>query len=186
MTHRLPASAPLRWLCLLGGLILLLLGLALLIWPAAVASIFYTLLGLLLLAYGGERVVSGLRGPYPYLRRRKVTGGIISIVAGLVAVINPLAGMVLVPGVLVIIIGLAAAVNGVLQLSQFRLRDVTGQVHNHWGALALGVFKIGIGALILLNPVGSGLLLLRIMGAWALVGGMVLTVLGLQAQAKDL
>ncbi len=182
MTYQ-AASAPWRWLLLWGGLILILLGLALLVWPAAMTSIFYTLLGLLLLGYGLERVVSGLRSPSPY-RRRQLTGGLISIVAGLVAVINPLLGMLLVPGVLVLVIGLAAILNGMLQLSQFRQRDARSQVHNHWGALGLGVFKIGIGLLIVLNPVDSGLLLLRIVGAWIIVGGAVLTGISLRLHAN--
>ncbi len=186
MTYWLPVTGPWRWPILGGGgFALILLGLALLFWPAAMASIFYTILGLLLMAYGIERIVSGLRGPYPQLRRRKVIGGTIGLVAGLVAVINPLMGMLLVPGVLFIFIGMAIAINGILQLSQVRLRDPYGQIQHHWGSLVVGIFKIGIAVLIMMNPIGSGLLVLRIIGVWAIIGGAVLIGIGMRMHAAD-
>lgn len=87
--------------------------------------------------------------------------------------LNPLAGLLL-PGALAFVLGLGTILGGAMQLGRLRT-GAGGRIA--WSALALGCLKVGLGALIVLQPSIAGLTLLRLLGAWALLGGLVLLVL---------
>ena len=164
-----------RWI--LGGssIATVLLGLLLLVRPDWGTTIFYTTLGAYLALLGAANLWDGLRrGRHPS-RNRLLLGGGLSLLAGIAAIVNPMIGLAVFPGVLLILAGVLAILFGVVQVSQFRVRDWDGQVHTQWGRAAVGAAAIGIGVLVITNPLESSLVAVRAIGiALASVGVLLL------------
>ncbi len=166
-------SGDVWWMPLLQGVIAVLLGLALLVRPVALVAVFTVVVGIYLLFFGASMIADGVLGRGAHSPWWQAGGGLLIAVAGLVAVLNPLAGL-FVPGALTFVLGLGTILGGALQLGRLRT-GAGGRIA--WSALALGCLKIGLGALIILQPSIASLTLLRLLGAWALLGGLVLLVL---------
>lgn len=165
-------SGDVWWMPLLQGVIAVLLGAALLVRPVAIVSVFTVVVGIYLLCFGASMVAAGIMGRGAHSPWWQAGGGLLIAAAGAVAVINPLVGL-LVPGALTFVLGLGTIAGGAMQLGHLRT-GAGGRIS--WSALALGCLKIGLGVLVSLQPLVASLTLLRLLGAWALLGGLVLLV----------
>jgi uncharacterized membrane protein HdeD (DUF308 family) len=92
--------------------------------------------------------------------------GVILIIIGLLAFVNPL--------VWVTFVGVYMLFDGVSML----VAGIGGQpmVQSRWLLIIIGVLSVIAGLYILLNPVAGGLILTYVVAAWALVGG-ILTII---------
>ena len=157
------------WLVLLQGIIALILGSALLVWPGVTLVLLVTFLGVYWLGTGILAIVS------IFIDRTnvgwKLLSGALGILAGLVVLFYPLYSAVLLPAFLTIFIGIWGLVIGVIALVQaFRGAG--------WGAGILGVLSIIFGLLILANPLVSEALLILLIAIVAILGGIAAIFLG--------
>lgn len=161
------------WLIALRGLFAVLFGLAALIWPnlALVSLVF--LFGAYLLADGLLAVIAGLTGhngsrPWWLL----LIEGFIDIAAGVLTFLSPSLTAI----ALLYLIAVWAVVTGMVEIvSAIRLRaDIKNE-----GLLALsGVLSVTLGVVLVIWPGASALGLVWLLGAYALVFGLLQIGLG--------
>ena len=166
-----------RWILGGSGAATVLLGLLLLVRPDWGATVFYTVLGVYLALMGVTNLWDGLRRRRHPSRNRLLLGGALSLLAGIAAIANPMIALAVFPGVLLIVAGVLAILFGVVQVSQFRVRDWDGQAHTQWGRAAVGAAAVGLGVLVIANPVASSLMVVRAVGIALMAVGVLLLVL---------
>ncbi|MXZ42948.1 MAG: hypothetical protein F4Z18_14600 [Caldilineaceae bacterium SB0666_bin_21] len=166
-----------RWILGGSGAATALLGLLLLVRPDWGTTIFYTVLGVYLALMGAANLWDGLRRRRHPSRNRLLLGGALSLLAGIAAIANPMIALAVFPGVLLIVAGVLAILFGVVQVSQFRVRDRDGQAHTQWGRAAVGVAAVGLGVLVIAIPVERSLVVVRGIGLVLVAVGALLIVL---------
>ncbi len=162
------------------GVLMAGFGIATLVWPQLTAVVmisifgFYAIIdGLMSIGYGmaGRRAGRGGGG--------WISQGVIAILAGLIALIWPKATGV----VVLLILGFWALMIGlVLTALAFRLRQ-TG-VPQWWYLLVIGLIGVVFGLVMIFEPVSSLLTLLKVVGFFALVGGILLVVGGFRLRSR--
>ena len=166
-----------RWILSGSGTATVLLGLLLLVRPDWGTTIFYTILGAYLALLGAANLWDGLRRRRHPSRNRLLLGGGLSLLAGIAAMVNPMIGLAVFPGILLIVAGVLAILFGVVQVSQFRVRDQHGEAHTQWGRAAVGAAAIGLGVLVIANPLESSLVVVRAIGLALMAVGLLLLLL---------
>lgn len=157
----------------LQGLAAAAVGLLLLVRPTLGASLFWVVIGGYLLAHGCASVYQGLRSGQPRGRWQWI-GGLLSAAGGVIAITNPMAGFYLTATILSLVVGIAALISGLMSLTRVRRLDASGTLRFSWGTVLVGALKIGFGLLIMARPVFATAAMLRVLGAWALIGGLIL------------
>ncbi len=161
------------WLVVLRGVLGILFGLAAFIWPGI------TWLTLLIM-FGIYAIVDGLIAVGTGLARTKETSrwwvflleGLISIAAGVVALLSPALTTV----VLIYMIATWAIITGVLEIvAAVRLRH---EITNEWFLALGGVLSIGLGVLLFLRPLAGSLAIIWTIAAYAVLFGILLVILG--------
>lgn len=169
------------WLIVLRGVLAILFGLAAFLWPGI------TWLSLILI-FGVYAVIDGLIAVITGLSHVKDTPrwwvflleGLISVGAGVVALLWP--GLTTV--VLLAMIAGWAILTGVLEIAAaIRLRR---EINNEWLLIVGGLLSIGLGVLLILQPAAGGLALIWTIGAYALLFGALLVVLGFRLRKAEL
>jgi uncharacterized membrane protein HdeD (DUF308 family) len=103
--------------------------------------------------------------------------GFISLVAGVIVLLQPgLAGIAL-----VIVIAIWAVLTGLLEvIAAIRLRR---EIRNEWMLGFGGFLSVMLGLLMLLQPAAGGLVITLMVGAYALIFGMLLVALGFRLRS---
>ena len=169
------------WLVVVRGLLSILFGLIAFFWPGL------TLL-LLILTFGVYAIVDGVFAMLSGLVSSKYSSrwwvflleGIVSVAAGVIALMRPgLTGFVLVA-----LIAIWAILTGAFEIgAAIRLRR---EITNEW-MLALGGFiSIVLGVLLLLQPAAGGLIITLMIGAYALMFGILLVLLGFRLRKWEI
>ncbi|MBV9173240.1 MAG: DUF308 domain-containing protein [Chloroflexi bacterium] len=152
------------WMLLLRGIASVLIGVFLLTDPAATIVTLMIFLGVYWLIGGVLDLVT------MFIDRTnagwKAASGILGIVAGLALVRNPLWAGILLPALLVWIMGLLGLAIGLVQL----VHALRG---GGWGIGILGAVSIIFGLLLLGNPIVTAIVLIPVVGVWAVIGGVV-------------
>jgi uncharacterized membrane protein HdeD (DUF308 family) len=159
------------WLVLLQGIVALILGIVLLVWPGVTLVLLVTFVGVYWLGTGVLAIVS------IFIDRTnwgwKLLSGVLGILAGLVVLFYRLYSVVILPALLTIFIGIWRLVIGVIALVQaFRGAG--------WGAGVLGVLSIIFGLLFLANPLVSAALLILLVAVFAILGGVAAIFLAIR------
>lgn len=163
------------WLVILRGIAAFLFGIITFVAPGISAAALVLVFGVYALADGVLLIVGALRPRQPARPRWMLfTGGIIGVMAGLVAFFFP--------GVTVIgLLALVAAwalVTGVLQVvAAINLRKV---ITGEWLLVISGVLSIAFGTVLVMFPAAGALALVLWIGAYAVVYGVVLFALGVR------
>lgn len=152
------------WVVLLQGIAAVIIGILLLTETSATIFTLVVLLGIYFLVAGvfdliGIFVDSTAWG-------WKLFTGVLGVIAGIVILRHPYWSATLVPLTLTWILGGIGVVMGLVQI----FRGIRGA---GWGAGLLGLVTLVLGVLLLLHPVYSTLVLAWVLGAWAIVGGVV-------------
>ena len=151
------------WLVLIQGIAALIVGLLLLVNPAATTLVLIQLVGI-------YWFVSGIFGIVSIFIDKSMWGwklfaGILGILAGIAVLNHPLWSTLLVPTVLIIILGVQGIIVGIVGLVQaFKGAG--------WGAGVLGVLSILFGIVLLFNPVIGAVALPWVLGIFGIVGGI--------------
>lgn len=158
------------WAFVLRGVLAILFGLAAFAWPGLTAAVLMMFLGAWFLVDGVFGLIAAFRSEED--RMMGILLSAISMVAGLMVLVKPLAGMVAVT----IVIGVWAIFKGVLEISAaIRLRK---EMEDEWFFILAGVLSIIFGAVIILRP-GVGLMaVVWILGFYAILFGILMVVLG--------
>jgi uncharacterized membrane protein HdeD (DUF308 family) len=160
------------WLLLLRGLAAVLFGVLAFVWPSITLLALIFLFGAYALATGILSLILAYKAPRGYPRfGALILGGILSIIAGLIAFFMP--GMTAVG--LLILIAAWAIVTGIIEImAAIRLRKI---ITREWLLVLAGLVSIFFGVVLLLRPAAGVLVLVWWIGAYALVFGILLMVL---------
>jgi uncharacterized membrane protein HdeD (DUF308 family) len=163
------------WALLLRGVVGILFGLFALALPAAAFAVLVLTFGVYALVDGVFNIVAALRdargerGWWTLL-----LSGVAGVLAGLAAFVAP--GLTAL--VLLYVIAGWAIVTGALEIAAaIRLRR---QLTGEWLMAASGVLSIVFGALIMVAPLAGALAVVMLIGAYALVSGVMLLALGVR------
>lgn len=160
------------WVILVRGIILILLGMAMLIWPKQSVLVFAIIFVAYLLVDGVMSIFQGLSE-----RRQGQSGagnfvaGALAIVAGIVILVWPKeSGTVI--AVLVAVWALLAGISGIAGGLALRRQPGSG-----WGwFVAWGVLSFLFGVIVLFNPAALLVSLLWLIAIWAIMAGIIFAV----------
>lgn len=151
------------WIFLIEGILAILVGIMLLVWPARTFVTLTFFLGFWWLFDGIFDIVSIFLDHSNW--GWKLFMGIIGILAGLFLIQAPLQGALVLSSTTIIIIGFMGIFYGVLGLiNAFR--------GGGWGAAIIGVISIVLGIFMLLNVWATALALPWVFGVFAIAGGI--------------
>ncbi len=159
------------WLMALRGLAAVLFGVMAFVWPGITLLTLVYLFGAYALVNGVLAFILAYRGPEDRRVGSLISEAIISVVAGVVALV--------VPGItalaLVVLIAFWAIVTGVIEIvGAVRLRKV---ISNEWLLILAGIISLVFGVLLLFQPGAGALALVWWIGAFAIVFGVLLFAL---------
>lgn len=165
------------------GIVLMTVGLVLLIFPTATLTTLIFIMGIYWL-------VDGIVTTYNALKSRKINPnwgwgiftGLIGIIAGVVVLAKPFSSAVLSTSFLMWFLGLVAVINGVSGLiAGIRLKKQhPGEKSMIWG----GIFSILLGIILISSPYASALVIVKLIGSFALFAGLITLALAFRIKKK--
>ncbi len=160
------------WLLALRGLVAVLFGVLAFMWPGATLITLVWLFGAFALVNGILSLVLAAKTPKGYPKVGSlIFGGLLGILAGLLAFVMP--GITALG--LLILIAAWAIVTGIMELvAAVRLRKI---INNEWLLVLAGIASVVFGVLLLFQPAVGALALIWLIGAWALLFGILLMIL---------
>jgi uncharacterized membrane protein HdeD (DUF308 family) len=163
------------WAMVLRGIAAIAFGVLAFIWPHITLAALVFLWGAYALVDGIFAIGAGIKSHGEYKRWwLLLLEGILSVIAGIVAFVIP--GITAL--VLLILIAAWAIVTGGFEIgAAIQLRK---QIHNEWLLALAGVASILFGLALLVNPLAGALAVVWIIGAYAIVFGVLLIALGLR------
>jgi uncharacterized membrane protein HdeD (DUF308 family) len=168
------------WLVVLRGLLAILFGVTALFWPGLTWLVLMLMFGIYAMVDGAFAMLSGLvRSRYSPRWWVFLLEGLISVAAGVIALARPgLAGFAL-----LVVIAAWAILTGILEIAAaIRLRR---ELSNEWMLTFGGFLSIVFGILVLFQPAAGGLVITLMIGAYALVFGILLVALGFRLRKWD-
>jgi uncharacterized membrane protein HdeD (DUF308 family) len=105
--------------------------------------------------------------------------GIISILAGLAVLSQPVLTAIFTTSFIVSLVGIMIIISGVSSIvTGFRLRKTSGE----WVMILGGVLGLILGLLLLMNPLFSALVFVNITAIFSIIGGFALIVMAFQVK----
>ena len=162
------------WLILLRGVCAIIFGVLTFIWPGVTLLTLVLLYGAYALIDGAIAIWAAIVGGEPAPRWWLLIVGLLGIAAGLVTLLMP--GVTAL--VLLIFIAFWAILTGVMQIvGAIRLRK---EIDNEWMLAASGVLSVLFGVILIVQPGVGALGLLFVIGAYAVIYGVILIGLALR------
>ncbi len=160
--------ADIWWLFLLQGLSAIVLGIMLLLEPAATMVALVTLLGFYWLITGVLALVQAFVHRSVHWGWSLLTG-IVGILAGLLVLRHPLLAALTVPTVFVLILGAQGVILGILEI-------ISGFRGGGFGPGILGAINLLVGLFLLGRPVTAALAVPIVLGVLLLIQGVAVTI----------
>ena len=160
------------WLVALRGLLAIVFGAAAFIWPGLTWLVLILMFGVYAILDGIFAMVSGVvQSRYSPRWWVFLVEGFISLMAGVIVLAQPgLAGLAL-----VFVIAVWAVLTGLLEvIAAIRLRR---EIRDEWMLGFGGFLSIMLGLLMLLQPGAGGLVITLMVGAYALIFGILMVAL---------
>ncbi len=163
------------WALALRGLFALLFGLLAFIWPGLTLAVLVLLFGAYVLVDGIFAIVAAVNAPKGYARWWVLLlEGIVDVIVGLLTFLWPAMTAL----VLLYFIAAWAIITGVLEIvAALRLRKA---IRNEWLLVLSGVLSILFGLALMLMPVAGALAVVWLIGAYAVLFGLLLLTLALR------
>ena len=166
------------WLVLLRGILMVLFGILALGWPGIALLSLVWLFGIYAILDGVTAIVIAARSRGEPHRVWTIVQGVVSVLAGLVALVWP--GVTALA--LLFVIAFWAIVMGIGEIGGAFASRRSGS--GAWGwTLAAGVLNVVFGVLLLLWPAGGILALVWLVGIFAIAGGIALVVLAFRVRS---
>jgi uncharacterized membrane protein HdeD (DUF308 family) len=156
-----------------GGVVALILGVMLLVWPAKTLGVVAIFLGIYFLVAGVIRLAMGIfsKGISGGMRTLNILLGVLLIVAGIIALKNVAATTAALLILVVAVIGVGWIIEGVLAIVESR-----GAPSSGW-AITSGIISIIAGIVVLIIPGWSAVWLI-------LMAGIVLIIVGILGNVR--
>lgn len=168
------------WLVVFRGVLAILFGLTAFLWPGLTFLALVLMFGIYAIADGVFAMLTGVMSS-KYSPRWWVflLEGVVSLAAGVIAILRPgLAGFVL-----IVVIAIWAILTGILEIAAaVRLRR---EITNEWMLAFAGFVSIVLGVLLFFQPATGGLVITLMIGAYALIFGIMLVILGFRLRKFD-
>ncbi|MFC5372510.1 HdeD family acid-resistance protein [Brevundimonas faecalis] len=156
------------WLLLLRGIAAVAFGVLTFVWPQISLLTLILVYGIYAVADGVLALIAAVRGGGFAPRWWLALGGVVSILAGVLAFALP--GLTAL--VLVYLIGFWSIMRGVLEIiGAVRLRK---EIANEWSLGAAGVLSVILGLILVFMPGAGAMGLLWLIAAWAVLFGLLL------------
>jgi uncharacterized membrane protein HdeD (DUF308 family) len=167
------------WQVAVRGLIALIFGIMLLAWPGISLFIFAILFGAFAFVDGIFTLVAAVNYKAGAGRRAWLfVRGILGIIVGIITFFWPAITML----ALVLLIGAWALIAGIMELNfAFRAVRETGA---KWLFAVSGILSIILGILLLVSPIAAAIAVIWVIGAYAVIVGIVLIVLGFRLRSS--
>lgn len=163
----LPALAESWWLLLLRGIAAIIFGVLAFIWPGITLLTLVLFYGAFALVDGVLAVAAAIKGGSPVPRWWLAVVGAAGIIAGILTFLWP--GVTAL--VLLIFIAAWAIVLGIFEIyGAIKLRK---EIDNEWWLIIGGVLSVIFGILLLLQPAAGALALVWMIGAFAILLGII-------------
>jgi len=163
------------WVLALRGVIAVLFGVAAIIWPAIALQVIVLLFGIFALVDGLLGIIIGVT-----IRREVyhwwtwLLEGVAGIVTGVLVLLWP----AITTAVLIVLIAVWGLVTGILEIAAaIYLRTI---IKGEWLLVLDGILSILLGSFLVLFPVLGAQVLVYLIGAYAILFGILLFVLALQ------
>lgn len=171
--HVAEAIGRLWWLPLLRGILMLILGSYALFRPGMTVGAFVQVIGIFVIADGILAIVAGIVGEVPS-RLWVIIRGVLEILVGLFVFANPFLVSGITATFLLYLIAFAAILGGILEIVA-AIQD-RKQIEGEGWLILGGALTVLFGVLILMAPLSFGLLIVRILGGFAIFAGVSLIV----------
>jgi uncharacterized membrane protein HdeD (DUF308 family) len=173
------------WTLALRGLAAVIFGLLAFFWPGITLTALVFLFGAYALVDGAFAIVAGLRAPREYKRWwLLLIEGILSVIAGVIAFVVPSITALVLLG----LIAGWAIITGAMEIAAaIQMRKY---ISGEWLLALSGIASVLFGVALLINPLVGALAVVWLIGAYAIVFGLLLLVLafklrGLERQAHQ-
>ncbi len=168
------ALSKIWWLPLLRGIFLIVLGIYALVQPGITIAALAQVMGFFLIFDGVIAVAAGIVGEVPS-RGWTILRGVIAVLVGILVFAHPVlvAGMTTV--VIIYMIAFSAIFSGVLEIVA-AIRDHR-EINGVGWYIFSGILSIIFGGLLLMAPFMFGLTMVRIIGVFAAIAGVVMITL---------
>jgi uncharacterized membrane protein HdeD (DUF308 family) len=168
------------WALVLRGILAILFGVLAFAWPAITLTALVFLFGAYALVDGAFSIIAGIKSHGEFKRWwLLLIQGILSVAAGVFAFVVPEMTAL----ILLILIASWAIVSGAFQIgAAIQLRK---HIKGEWLLALGGVASILFGAILLFNPAAGALAVLWIIGAYAVVFGVLLVALGFKLRGLE-
>ena len=150
------------------GILLVLAGLVLLSWPATTTRVLALLVGFGAIAYGTSELARIYRGDGDHLEFSAGMIGLVSVFGGVVIALTPLVS----ESATATVIGIYWLLGGVVEVAGAFLRSVA-----RLERLLVGVISAVVGALVLVLPPASIVVLVWFAGGWLLAAGAIVILM---------
>ena len=165
------------------GIVLIVVGLILLIFPTATLTTLIFIMGLYWL-------IDGIVTTYNAVRSKNINPnwgwnlfiGLLGIIAGMIVVLKPFSTTLFTTSFLMLFLGLVALLNGISGvITGIRIKKQNASEKSMiWG----GIFSIVIGIILISSPLMSALIIVKIIGAFSLFAGLITLALALRIKKK--
>ncbi len=164
------------WVILIQGIAAILLGILTFTNPGATITAWILYLGIYWIVNGILSIVYAISGKTNRSRFWQILGGILSMLAGIFALSQPLFATVVSTTFVISFIGISAIFGGFIQIFAGReVMDGAGFEWS-WGSFFMGLLNIFFGIIILANPGFSAGIFLTVLAIWLIVMGIFLCV----------
>jgi uncharacterized membrane protein HdeD (DUF308 family) len=162
------------WALLLRGIAAIVFGILAFAWPGITLWSLIIVFGAYALVDGVFAIIAAVTGGAPAPRWWMALVGVIGILAGIVAFVNPLLTGV----TLLMLIAAWAIVSGIFEIvGAIRLRK---EIDNEWMLILHGVVSVLFGLFLFYSPGTGALAMIWVIGAYAIIGGVLLCFLAFQ------
>jgi len=168
------------WLVLLRGIAAVLFGILLFTNTAATLSVIIIFLGIYWVVDGISTLLASFIGREEHSNWGwGIFVGIISILAGLAVLSQPVLTAIFTTSFIVSFVGIMIIISGVWSIvTGFRLRKTSGE----WVMIIGGVLGLILGLLLVMNPLFSALVYVYIIAVFLIIGGFSLIVMAFQVK----
>jgi uncharacterized membrane protein HdeD (DUF308 family) len=160
------------WILLVQGIATILLGVLLLINPATTLIAIAWVLGIFWLVGGVLDVIGAFTGKNGNRHWFwELLGGVLGIIVGLILIVQPVLGAVVIPTTLTLLLGLGAALGGVFNIiGAIMMRK---EIEGEFWMIVWGAIMLLLGIWILFNLGSATIAYVFVMAIFMIVGGVV-------------
>lgn len=168
------------WVFLVRGILSIIFGVIAILAPGITLVSLVLVFGIYAIIDGASTVFAGFQSRETDERWWwSVIEGVVSVIAGIVAIIWPvIAGITL-----LLVIGVWAILTGIMQIAAaIRLRK---EIDNEWWLGLSGALSILFGVFVILFPGAGGLAVLWLIGFYAIIFGVLFILLAFRLRGRD-